>query len=331
MLYEDYKAVKAEDRKSLILFLASLCFFLSAIENSIPKPLPFMRLGLANAPIIFALFLLQAREYFFLVLIKILGQALVSGTIFSYIILFSAGGSIASAIAMFLLQRLGKKQVSCLGISLLGSLANTLVQYILARYLLFGAGAVLIAPLLLVSGSITGIILGLFSEFFLKQSKWFSLVQKGKSPRDYSKNSLDQKTFPKKKKSPFRLKSLLMPFLVFSSIVLFNLFQAYGKVLFSFWGFEITSGALMSGIKRASILTGMVFLSKLIVSSSFRLPGKWGAYLDHIFYYLAVLTEKNIANEEKSLEEAKKKSKLKLIFSQNIFKAIDTRLLEVYF
>lgn len=358
MPYDDYKREKSKDTQNLVIFLASLCFFLSVIENSIPKPLPFMRLGLANASIVFALFLLKTRDYFFLVCIKILGQAILSGTLFSYILLFSAGGSFASALAMFALYRLGKKHVSCLGISLFGALANTIVQYFLARYLLFGSGAILIAPLLMISGSITGIVLGLFSEIFLQNSEWFLLVKEGKSPRFDRIKIKESGDFKNKKKKGFRIKALVTPLLVFASIVLFNLFQAHGKVLLSFWGFDITSGALLSGIKRASILTGMVFISKLIVSSSFRLPGKWGAALDHIFYYLAMLTEKKIEEDrdfshnratngyinenlvdtnydrqikEKCLEKPKKRTKIRFLFSKGIFKAIDARLLEVYF
>ena len=35
-------------------WFGALCFFLSAMEYMIPKPLPFLRLGLANLPIMLA-------------------------------------------------------------------------------------------------------------------------------------------------------------------------------------------------------------------------------------------------------------------------------------
>ena len=68
--------------ENLVPFLAALCIFLSAVEYAVPKPLPFMRLGLANLPIILALFLLNARQYFLLVFVKVLGQSIVSGNSF---------------------------------------------------------------------------------------------------------------------------------------------------------------------------------------------------------------------------------------------------------
>ena len=83
------------NRRNLIAFFASLCLFLSAVEYVIPKPLPFMRLGLANMPLVLALYVFGAKEILLLVLLKILGQGFITGTLFSYIFLFSAAGSFA--------------------------------------------------------------------------------------------------------------------------------------------------------------------------------------------------------------------------------------------
>ena len=77
------------NRRNLIAFFASLCLFLSAVEYVIPKPLPFMRLGLANMPLVLALYVFGAKEILLLVLLKILGQGFITGTLFSYIFLFS--------------------------------------------------------------------------------------------------------------------------------------------------------------------------------------------------------------------------------------------------
>ena len=168
----------------LIAFLSALCLFLSAIENAIPKPLPFLRLGLANLPVILALYLLPRRKVLLLVLFKILAQGVISGTLLSYIFLFSAGGSFASALAMMAIYAFfGDKtnerklfSVSAVGISLFGSLASTFAQLILARFFLFGANTKYIAPILLVSGLVTGFALGFFAELFMQKSRWFKTV-----------------------------------------------------------------------------------------------------------------------------------------------------------
>lgn len=170
--------VSTKNNDRLIAFLASLCLFLSAIEYVIPKPLPFMRLGLANMPIIIALYLLKPKELLFLVVLKVVGQGFITGTFFSYIFLFSAAGSFSAGLAMLCIHRVGKTAVSAVGISLVGSLANTLAQIIMSRIMLFGEAVRYIAPVLLISGVITGLLLGLFTAQFMQASKWFSLVER---------------------------------------------------------------------------------------------------------------------------------------------------------
>jgi len=39
------------NRSDVTALLAAFCFFLSTIEYMLPKPMPFMRLGIANLPI----------------------------------------------------------------------------------------------------------------------------------------------------------------------------------------------------------------------------------------------------------------------------------------
>jgi heptaprenyl diphosphate synthase len=302
--------------ENLVPFLAALCIFLSAVEYAVPKPLPFMRLGLANLPIILALFLLNARQYFLLVFVKVLGQSIVSGTLFSYIVLFSAGGTLASSLAMFILYRIFGRYVSCIGLSLLGALANNSVQLILARWILFGKGAFFLAPLLYTAGAVTGVLLGFFALAFTSSSRWFSLCRTRSVPLETETLSIDADNLftgnsGQKKK---RIK-ILPPLLVFVSIVFFSLLQPHGKVLVSFFSLDITSGALISGLRKAFILTAMVVLSRLFIKTSFKLPGKPGLFMNRVFQYLGLLTQKHI-----------KKSRLR-----SIIKAVDSRLMAVYF
>ena len=159
--------------KKLLPFLAALCLFLAAVEYAIPKPLPFLRLGLANLPVIVALFLLPSRDIYKLILLKIIGQALITGTLFSYIFAFSAAGSLASGLTMMGVHRLFKNRISCIGLSLAGAAANNLAQLAVARLILFGSATKYIAPILLISGAVTGLLLGIFTQIFIEKSKWF--------------------------------------------------------------------------------------------------------------------------------------------------------------
>ena len=165
----------------LTVVLAALALFLSALEYLIPKPLPFLRLGIANLPLLAALTLLSGRRYALLVILKIAGQGLISGTLFSWIMVFSAGGSIAAGRAMYGLHRLAKQHLSLVGLSVAGAFASTVAQLVLARWWIFGPGAWYIAPPFLAAGLVSGTLLGLFANSFVARSRWLAAWKEGRS------------------------------------------------------------------------------------------------------------------------------------------------------
>lgn len=170
-----------------LFFFASLCLFLSSIEYAVPKPLPFMRLGLANLPVIFAVKSFRFREILLLILLKVLLAAFISGTVFSYVFLFSAAGSLASGLAVYLLYSClkccgGTRHISNVGLCLAGALANNAAQIAVARICIFGKQAYFIAPLLLATGLVTGLLLGLFANRFEESSVFLKEVRAG-TPR----------------------------------------------------------------------------------------------------------------------------------------------------
>lgn len=161
-------------RVTEIALLGAFALFLSTIEMVIPRPLPYMRIGLANLSVMLGLAMLSTREYFLLVLLKILGQGIIHGTLFSYVFLFSLGGSSVSALGMLLLYRCLGRQLSFIGISVSGAFLSNLMQITLARLILFGRSAWLIAPPFLAVGLVTSVILGLFAQQFSIRSRWLA-------------------------------------------------------------------------------------------------------------------------------------------------------------
>jgi heptaprenyl diphosphate synthase len=162
---------------NLTAFLSAFCLFLSTIEYMIPKPLPFMRLGIANLPIILALDIMPVPQVLLLVLLKVVCQSLVSGSLFSYIFLFSFAGSFASGLVMIAARKAGGKAISFVGVSVLGAVASNLVQIVLARYFIFGESAWYIGPPFVAVGLATGILLGLFCEEFARRSTWYASMK----------------------------------------------------------------------------------------------------------------------------------------------------------
>ncbi|MDR3312347.1 MAG: Gx transporter family protein [Spirochaetaceae bacterium] len=286
----------------LVPFLAALALFLSTLEYLIPKPLPILRLGLANLPLLLALAKLRAPDYFLLALLKVLGQALVSGTLFSYVFLFSAAGTFAASAAMWVLYHIaGTSLVGFIGLSVAGALGNNAAQIALGRFFLFGEGTRYIAPVLLIAGTVTGVGLGLFAERFTAMSKWYAALPEKLTPQRFEWHKKGGKAFLSRRtlaagvgfaaalgifaavRNPVVLGVLTVALAVAvrlrrgrvrvlpalsaaACVVFFAVLAPYGKVLVRIGPLAVTSGALFSGVRRAEILVGMVFLSQLVLS-----------------------------------------------------------------
>ena len=162
-------ATKGDER---LYILAAFSVFLSLIEYMLPKPLPFMRLGLANLPILIGLGIFSPRQVLVLTLYKVIGQGLIQGTLFSYVFVFSAAGSFAGSLAMIAMHELLGPRVSLVGISVCGAFAGNLVRLVLARYIIFGPQVWLMAPPFLILGLVSSILLGGFAAVFMARSRW---------------------------------------------------------------------------------------------------------------------------------------------------------------
>ena len=160
------------DRSELLLKLGAIALFMATIEFMIPKPMPFLKLGLANFSILLFINFLSFREILLLTLIKVFGQGILTGTLLSYIGLFSLCASFSSSIFMWLSARLLKERVSYIGISVIGAIASTTVQLILALSFFFPGTGWLLIPWSLTFGLASGFLLGIFVLRFSLVSQW---------------------------------------------------------------------------------------------------------------------------------------------------------------
>ena len=167
---------------ALVPVFGALCFFLSAIEFVIPKPLPFLRIGLANVPLLLALDVVSFPAFLLLAVIKILGQAFISGTLFSYLIFFSAAGTLGAAFTMYALHAVPRKALSLAGISMAGAAVSNAIQLAIGRFFLFGEGIWYMLPPFLCIGAVTSLILGLFCENFRAESEWYAQIMQAETP-----------------------------------------------------------------------------------------------------------------------------------------------------
>jgi heptaprenyl diphosphate synthase len=170
---------RPSDDRDLVAFLGGLSLFLSTIEYLIPKPVPFLRIGIANLPLIVGLDLLAPGQLLLVAVLKVLGQGLVAGTLVTYVFLFSAAGTFASALAMLAVRRIAGPRMSLVGVSVTGALCSNLAQIALAIALdLLGRGAWVIAPPFIAAGTVTSVVLGLFAERFAGSSRWLASLRR---------------------------------------------------------------------------------------------------------------------------------------------------------
>jgi len=167
----------ASRQMDIVAILAALSLFLSILEYIIPKPIPFLKIGFANLPLLIGLRLVSPSWFLLLVLTKIVAQGIISGSLLSYVILFSIGGSVCSGAVMLALHLLFKQRITLIGISIMGALVSNIAQIVLARYIVFGEAVWLLAPPFLFVGIISSIILGAFANVFYSKSTWIKGIK----------------------------------------------------------------------------------------------------------------------------------------------------------
>jgi len=232
-----------------LAILGAFCLFLSAVEYMIPKPLPFFRIGLANLPLMLAIDIFPLPSFLVLICIKVFGQALITGTLFSYIFLFSVTGTFLSALLMYFLRRaLKKERVTFIGIGTAGAIVSNLSQLSLAYFFIFKENVFYIAPAFLAAGLVTGVALGVFCEVFAKKSKWYEEKIRNKKENEQSFKSRSQpvssvNSAPNFYKNIFGAKALFIAGLAILPAVLFNPSVEYRCLQFLFfWVLAVISG-----------------------------------------------------------------------------------------
>lgn len=153
-------------KTALLGMLTSLALIASYIETLIPVPIPVpgVKLGLANLIILIILKLYGAKEGLLINILRILLAGFLFGS-FSTILYSLAGGLLSFAMMAMLLKT---KFFSLTGVSIAGGVCHNLGQLALAIVVLDSAALLSYIPVLLISGLITGLLIGIGAEQVLK-------------------------------------------------------------------------------------------------------------------------------------------------------------------
>ena len=155
-------------RRSRVAFLGLFTAFamiLSFVESQIPTfvAIPGIKLGLPNIAIIVILYRFGWKEASVISLLRVLLTSLLFGTVLS--MLYSFAGAILSLIVMILL----KKILSTVTISVLGGVFHNVGQILVAIMVTETQQLIYYLPVLIVSGVISGIAVGMVSAISVKK------------------------------------------------------------------------------------------------------------------------------------------------------------------
>ena len=147
-------------KKSRVAFLGLFTAFamiLSFVESQIPTfvAIPGIKLGLPNIAIIIILYRFGWKEASIISLLRVLLTSLLFGTILS--MLYSIAGAVLSLVAMILL----KKILSTVTISVVGGVFHNVGQIAVAILVTETQQLLYYLPVLIISGVIAGVVVGL--------------------------------------------------------------------------------------------------------------------------------------------------------------------------
>ena len=145
----------------------ALALIFSYIETLIPFQIgiPVVKLGLANLVIVIALYRMPVGEVYLLSGVRVVLTGFLFGNLMS--ILYSLAGGILSLTVMWGMKRI--RSVSILGVSIAGGVFHNVGQLLAAAVMVETYGVFSYLPVLLISGLLTGFVIGLAAGEMLKR------------------------------------------------------------------------------------------------------------------------------------------------------------------
>ena len=145
--------------------LTARAILMGYVEMLIPMPLivPGIKLGLANVIVVITMYSLGPKTAFFISLVRVV----LCGLLFAGFagLLYSLAGAVLSFAVMALLYKTGKMSIT--GVSVAGGVFHNVGQIIVAALVVENIKMAYYLPFLLVSGVVTGFLIGVVSRLCL--------------------------------------------------------------------------------------------------------------------------------------------------------------------
>ena len=151
--------------------LIALEMILSYIESLIPvfAAVPGVKAGLPNIVIVFTLYRMGARDAVIVSLVRVVLVAFTFGNLFAMI--YALAGTLLSLAVMILLKKSGRFGIT--GVSVAGGVAHNIGQIIVAVFVTETAKLLYYLPVLCISGTAAGVVIGLLAAAMVKRIRKF--------------------------------------------------------------------------------------------------------------------------------------------------------------
>ena len=149
----------------------TLAMILSFVESQIPAlvAIPGIKVGLPNIVMVFLLYRVGWKETVTVSLVRIFLVSLLFGNVQT--MTFSIAGALVSLTGMILLKKTGR--FSCIAVSIVGGIAHNVGQILAACLWTATSQVAWYLPVLLVSGTVSGSLIGLLAGIMVKRmEKW---------------------------------------------------------------------------------------------------------------------------------------------------------------
>lgn len=156
---------------ALLAISVTLALILSFVESRIPAlvAIPGIKVGLPNLVMVFLLYKVGWKDTVAVSLIRIALVSMLFGNVQT--MTFSVAGALLSLLSMILLKKLD--WFSCITVSIVGGIFHNIGQIIAACLWTQTAEIAYYLPILLVSGTIAGAVIGLVSGILVKRLEKF--------------------------------------------------------------------------------------------------------------------------------------------------------------
>lgn len=161
-----------KDVKKMTLFanLLAIAIILNVLESFITIiPVPGAKIGLANIVTLMILVMYGPKESIYFVILRVFLVAILTGKLLNVIFYMSMAGGLFASIGMAAIFK--SQFFSMIGVSVIGSVAHTIGQILMAMIILSTVTVVSYVPSMLLFSVPAGVVTGMISIRFIRAIK----------------------------------------------------------------------------------------------------------------------------------------------------------------